>query len=513
MRGNSHVVAAAQTGWTPSETGWDAEPVEVSRHLAALARARFLIAAIVISMTAAVFVVSSMVPKVYEATARIIMDDRPGAFEPGDVETVKRRLATVREILLTREVLTRAASRLGDESPETLEDKVSSSVDQDANFVDVRAADASAEGAAAIANAVARSFLAMDAAAERQRLARARVQLLRSLDQARGSAERRVIRERLSELSISEAGVGSDLVLAEPARAPTEASSPRPVRNALFAFFASVFLAVLAALTLGQLAPRVTGGRELSRLTGAPVVAAVPAGRRRRGERHVAAAAYGELRATLAVQLPRDVKIVLVAGALPGRAASGVAVALAQSLADGGSRTLLISADLRRPGVHELLGVERSPGLADLLEALRGNGDGSPETLLEEMVVAAAAHRERVDVLPAGTPAENPAQLLAGEAMMELVSEVERSDYRHVVVEGPPLLGAVDGSLVARYADGVLAVCQFDRLTPADAVELGEVLRRLDTRVVGLVALGVHGRAHSLTVTPWPREAGFRVEA
>ena len=376
-------------------------PVEFSRHLAALARARFLIASIVVSMTAAVFVVSSLVPKVYESRARIVMDDRPGAFEPGDVETVKRRLATVREILLTREVLSRAASRLGDESPETLEDKVSSSVDQDANFVDVRAADATAEGAAAIANAVARSFLAIDAAAERQRLARARVRLLRSLDQARGTAERRVIRERLSELTISEAGVGSDLVLAEPARPPTDASSPRPVRNALFAFFASVFLAVLAALTLGQLAPRLTGGRELIRLTGAPIVAAVPAQRRRRAERHVAAAAYEELRKSLAVQVPRDVKVILVAGALPGRAASAVAVALAQSLADGGSRTLLISADLRRPGVHELLGVERSPGLADLLAVLRGDGDGSPETLLEEMVVPAGGRRERVDVLPA----------------------------------------------------------------------------------------------------------------
>jgi Mrp family chromosome partitioning ATPase/capsular polysaccharide biosynthesis protein len=506
-------VPAAQTGWTPARTGWDAEEVEVSRHLAALARARFLIAAIVISMTAAVFVVSSFVPEAYESRARIVMDDRPGAFEPGDVETVKRRLATVREVLLTREVLERAASRLGDESPETLEDKVTSSVDRDANFVNVRAVDASAEGAAAIANAVARSFLAIDAAAERQRLARARIQLLRSLDQARASAERRVIRERLSELSISEAGVGSDLVLAEPARAPTEASSPRPIRNAVFAFFASVFLAVLVALALGQLAPRVTGGRELSRLTGAPIVAAVPAKRRRGGERHVAAAAYRELRRSLAVQLPDDVKVVLVAGVLPGGAAAGVAVALAQSLADGGSRTLLISADLRRPGVHELLGVERSPGLADLLGALRGNREASPETLLEEMVVTTAPHRDGIDVLSAGTAADNPAQLLAGEAMVELVTEVERSDYRHVVVEGPPLLGTVDGPLVARYADGVLAVCQLDRMTPADAAELGEVLRGLETRVVGLVALGVRGHAHSVTVTPWPREAGFRVDA
>ena len=186
-------------GWIP-DSGWDVEPVEVSRHVSALKRTWPVIVAIVISMTVAVFVVSTLVPDVYEAKARIVMDDRPGAFEPGDAETVQRRLSTVREMLLTRQVLTRAAAGLRNESPESLEDKVSSSVDQDANFVDVGAADATAKGAAAIANAVARSFLAIDAAAERGRLARARTQLERSLDEARGSAERRAIQERLSEL-------------------------------------------------------------------------------------------------------------------------------------------------------------------------------------------------------------------------------------------------------------------------------------------------------------------------
>ena len=507
-------MAAKRTGWTRTDTGWDAEPVEVSRHVAALKRGRLLIAVIVITMTAAVFVVSSLVPETYEATAWIVVDDRPGAFEPGDVETVKRRLATVRALLTTRRILERASARLGNESPETLEEKVSASVDQDANIVDVRATDATAEGASAIANAVARSFLAIDASAERQRLGRARAQLLRSLDQAVGSAERRVIRERLSELSISGAAIGSELVLAEPALPPTEAFSPRPIRNAVFALFASVFLAVLAALALGQVAPRVSGGRELSLLTGAPIVAAVTAGRRRRSDRSLAEAVYQELRSSLALQLPREVKIVLVAGDLPGPATSAVAAALARTLSGDGSRTLVVSADLRRPLVHEIFGVDRSPGIADVLGTLRRGEDRSAESLLEETIVhTTAAAEQHLDVLPAGTAVINPAQLLASEATAELFAELERSDYRHVVVEGPALLGAVGGLLVARYAHAVLAVCQLDRLTPANAVALGELLEGLETPFVGLVAFGVQGGSHWLNVTPWPRESGLRVEA
>jgi tyrosine-protein kinase len=511
--GNAQIVAAKRTGWTRTDADWDAEPVEVSRHVAALRRSRLLIALIVVSMTAAVFVISSLLPKTYEATARIVMDDQPGVFQPGDVETVKRRLATVRTLLTTRQVLVQAAGRSGDESAETLEDKVSTSVDQEANIVDIKASDSDAVGAAAIANAVARSFLAMDAAAERQRIARARAQLLRALDEARSTAERRGIREQLSELSIG-AAAGSELVLAEPARPPAEASSPRPIRNAVFAFFASVFLAVLAALALGQLAPRVTGGRELSRLTGAPIVAAVPAGRYPRSEGGLAEAAYRELQSSFALQLPDEVRIVLVAGDMPGQATSAVVAALARTLADDGSRTLVVSADLRRPRVHEILGVERSPGAADVLEALRRGDDRSAESLLEETIIpAAAAEEQHLDVLPGGTAVEHPSQLLASEATAELFAELEGSDYRYIVVEGPPLLGAVDGSLVARYAHAVLAVCQLDRLTPANAVELGELLERFQTQVVGLVALGVQGGSHSLNVTPWPREPGVRVEA
>ena len=500
-------------GWTPADAGWDAEPVEVSRHVSALRRTWPVIAAIVVSMTVAVFVVSTLVPDVYEAKARIVMDDRPGVFEPGDAETVQRRLSTVREMLLTRQVLTRAASGLRNESPESLEDKVGSSVDQDANFVDVAAADSTAQGAAAIANAVARSFLSIDAAAELRRLARARAQLESSLDQARGSAERRAIQERLSELRISAAAAGSDLVLAEPARAPASRSSPRPVRNSVFALVAAVFLGVLAALALGHLAPRITGGRELSVLTRAPIVAAVPVGRSR-SVRRLASAAYDELRNSVAVQLPRDVEVVVVAPALPSSATPAVAAALARTLADGGSRTLVVSADLRRPGLHQLVGVDRSPGLADVLEAMGRGGDVSPEALLEETIVRSdVPGGGQVDVLPAGNAVDNPAQLLASEAASELVSTLTRSEYRHVVIESPPLLATVDGHLVAQHADAVLVLCALDRLTPTDGIELGETLGRLDTEVVGLVVLDVHRRSHPLTVTPWPRERDLRVEA
>ena len=498
--------------WSGPAEG-DDEPVDVPRYLAALKRAWPLIVLLIVLMTVTVLVLSLAISESYRATARIVFDDRAGAgaFEATDVETVRRRLATVRALLTTKDVLQQVAERLPDESAQTLEDKVESSVDDDANIIDVSATDGDPAGAAAIANAVARQFLEMEATAERERFTRSREALQSALDRVRGSPRRReeaqVIRARLNELSLSEAGGGAQLRLAQRAEPPSTPDSPRPVRNTIFAFFASAFIAVLAALAIDQIAPRLSGARELSRLTGVPIVAALPPLRRLRARRRQTEEAYHALQAS-ALQLPADRKVMLVTSAFPSDEKSNVSLRLARALARAGSRTLLISADLRKPRIEKLLDVPRAPGLTDVVRAI-AEGEGDVEELLTETIatVSPAPGAPDLDVLPSGSANGNRAQVFARQPMSLLFSALERSDYRYVVVDGSPLLGAVDGPLLARHADAVIAVCRLDRMTPAAAAELGDVLRQLDSAAVGLVVVGARTAVpYSLGMTPWTLE-------
>lgn len=487
-------------GWDEPRTTGD-EPVDVPRYLTALKRGWPLIALIIVLMTVTVLLLSIALPKTYEATARILMDDRAGAFEPTDVETVRRRLATVQTLLTTRDVLAQAAEGLPDESVETLEDKVEASVDENANIVDIVATDGDADGAAEIANAVARSFLTLQETAERERLARARSELqaeIDSLGETPGSAEVvQALQQRLSELSVSGASAGSELQLAQAARPPTEPDSPRPVRNTIFALFAAAFVGVLAALAVDQLAPRLSGPRELSRLTGVPILAGLPPPRRRRSAQ--TEEAYQAMQASL-LQLPTTRKVVLVTSASASEQKSAVTLRLAESLALAGSRTLLISADLRRPRIEQLLGIGPAPGLTDVLDALGERGSEAGSELLRESVVRLPPD---LHVLPSGTAVSNPAQLLAGEPMAAFFRDLERSDYRYVLVDGSPLLGVVDGPLLARQSEAVLVVCRLDRMTPTAAAELGEVLERLHAPALGLIAIGVRGAVpYSVGVPP-----------
>ena len=469
------------------------EPVDVPRYLTALRRSWPLIVLIIVAMTVTVLLLSLALPKTYQATAKILMEDQAGVLQQADADSLTRRLATVQTLLTTRDVLTQAAEKLPDETVETLEDKVEVSVDQNANIVNVLARDGDPNGAAAIANAIARSYLTLEQTEERERLAGARADLEAALNRLRntpGSVEVvQAIQDRLSDLSVSEASAGSELQLAQAALPPSEPDSPRPVRNTIFAFFASAFVAVLAALALDQLAPRLSSPRELSRLTGVPILATLPS--RRRGRKAQTEEAYQALQASL-LQLPATRKLVLLTSASASEEKSAVTVRLAESLARGGSRTLLVSADMRRPRIEELLGLGHAPGLADVLHAFGERGGGAGSELLRESVVRVSSH---LHVLPAGSPGSNSVHLLAGKPLPVLFDGLERSDYRFVLVDGSPLLGVVEGPLLARCAEAAVVVCRLDRMTPAAAAELREVLERLRVPVLGLVAIGARGDA------------------
>jgi capsular exopolysaccharide synthesis family protein len=482
------------------------EPIEVGRYLGALRRSWLLILLIVLPLTAAVLLVSLSLSPSYRATSKIVVESAADPLESRDVQSVERRLATIKTLLTTRENLRRAARRVRGERAATLQEKVQASVDPSANIINVVATDDTARGAARIANAVATSFLATERRAERRRLNRARATLVRalaSLEGVRGlqaQEERAAIRERLTDFNFGAANAGAELELAEAARPPSEPYAPRPARNAIFALFASAFVAVLVVLARAQLKPRVTGSRELSRLLDLPVLVEVPFVRRRfgRGPKRLKAIeyeAYQTLQASLRRQLPPTrQRTVLVTSALHGEGKTEVTAALGLVLSHAGLRTWLISADMRWPRLHELFDVAQAPGLAEVLASARSdNGSSAASQLSAVRTGSRGAAAGSLHVLASGRTPADPAQLLASDTLDSFFDEVKESEYDYVLLDGPPLLGLVDSQVLAQRADGVLVVCHPDRMTPENAIALRELLARMDVKALGLVIVGARG--------------------
>jgi capsular exopolysaccharide synthesis family protein len=123
---------------------------------------------------------------------------------------------------------------------------------------------------------------------------------------------------------------------------------------------------------------------------------------------------------------------------------------LAITIALSGRKVLLIDADMRRAHVHKLFGLERGPGLADILVGTHNAG------IIQKTVV------NGLSFLPAGIPSVPPTELLDTERMRKLLeTSAERFDV--VIVDTPPVLAATDPIVIAPYCDAILVVASADK--------------------------------------------------
>jgi Mrp family chromosome partitioning ATPase len=481
------------------------ESIEVRRYLDALRRSLPLVIAIVVVLAGSIYVVSTALPKRYKATASIVQRTNSVIDQGGSVDTITRDLNTIDALLTTDDVLSAAAREVGGETTDTLREKVSSTVDPNANLIYVTAKDAGATRAAQIANAVASTFVAEQANIERRQFERARADLQDELARVQGQAtQEQAIRDRISQLGISIATAGTDLAVAQRADAPKTQDTPRPLRNTALGIVLGLFLGVLVALARDQLVPRVSGSRELSRLLELPVLVSIPYTRTRRAKGRRGRVLSGieyETYQTLGTSVrfsltPADgPHVILVTSALHAEGKSTVTMRLGRALAHAGHRTLLVSADMRWPTLHNLVSVDIGPGLADLLESFSGSVAPAREQVVTHIVRAPGQRRGALDVLPSGKKPNDPTGLLADTSLDIVFDAIADLDYTYVLIDAPPLLGIADTQALARRATSLLYVARLDRVTLENVVDARDVLDRVDIPAVGLVVIGARSEA------------------
>ena len=112
-----------------------------------------------------------------------------------------------------------------------------------------------------------------------------------------------------------------------------------------------------------------------------------------------------------------------------------------------GIKVLLIDADLRHPSIHRILGLPRSPGLADLLSGRR------QDVLRRDKATGAT-------VITAGQAAADAPSLLASDRMNELLAQVGLF-YDLVILDSPPVLAVSDARILASRADRTVFVVRW----------------------------------------------------
>lgn len=446
--------------------------MELADYLRILRNHWIAVTAFVLLAAMAAFGWSSLQPKVYAASSSGFVTSGGGG-DPGldslNDSLSKSRAASYVVLAKDRETASLVIDDLGlDTSPESLVGSIEAAQTPDTVIISITARAGTPE--------------------EAQRLADAWVGALA---------------ERVKDIEAGKSGQqGMRIEVSESAQLPTSPVSPQVERNVLLGAVLGGLLGLGYAVVRSLLDRRIRSAEDVERDTGVPVVGSVPdigkAGGifvgTATGNAALAAEGVRRLRTNLSyMDVDNPPRAIVVTSPKQGDGKSTVAANLAAAIAGSGQAVTLVDADLRRPTVAGLAGVDDTVGLTDVLSGRL------------ELADALQSHPtiDHLSVLTSGSRPPNPSEILGSQAMRGVIADLTAKGM--LIIDAPPLLPVTDAAVVAHSADGAFVVVSAGRtldteldnalghLRTVNARPLGIILNRVSKRTVGAGNYGHYG--------------------
>lgn len=294
--------------------------------------------------------------------------------------------------------------------------------------------------------------------------------------------------------------------LVDRALVPNFPTGPKRFTNVIFAFMSSLMVGICLALVLNWLNDTINNVESLEDDTGLPVLGLIPSppvgfirgllpkrlvnGKNKlsspesyhleRFEEPVIKESYLSLRTSLLLSTAGGApKVILVTSGQPGEGKTITAINTAKSLAQTGSRVLLIDADLRYPRLHTVNQIPNHKGLSNLITVKEINSDLLDSTIQKNLA-------ENLDILTAGPNVPNPVNLLGSKEMKRLLA-VLKGQYSHIVIDSPPVLYFADSSILSTYADAVVLIARYNVSTKQSILHTKKKLQDVSAKIIGIV--------------------------
>ncbi len=319
---------------------------------------------------------------------------------------------------------------------------------------------------------------------------------------------------KLKETAISLGLRSSNIRIVDPAMIPSAPSRPAKTRNITLAFLVGLVGGIGLALMREYLDNTVKSPDDVETLARLPSLAVVPqfassnGSSKRQGLLQGFAANGQDKRIELVAQhLPKSQiseafralrtsillsqadhppQVILVTSALPREGKTTAAANLAVTLAQLGDSTVLVDADLRKPGIGRLLnlGSGKYAGLSSYLAGVSSLDLVSvPHPAIPNLVA-----------IPTGPLPPNPADLLSSHKLADAIAEL-RTKFKFIVIDSPPIMAATDAVILSVQADGVLLVVRSGE-TPKEAfTRTRDLLASVKCHILGVVLNAVDSSA------------------
>jgi Mrp family chromosome partitioning ATPase/capsular polysaccharide biosynthesis protein len=493
----------------------------ISDYIRPLTSRWWLILVAVVVATGGVYAYYARKPNVYTASTLVFYRD-PGDPVTGlpSPQSTDRTVQNEASLLSSRGNAAAVAKRIGFHgSPQDLLNTVSISSKTGEDFVQITAKAGGAKEAANIANAFGSQFVSSLNGAYVSRiqglLKLSQAQLAQTASGPATDVQRANLLSQINRLQLDAKFPNKPAQQINPALPPGGPSSPKPLRNALFALLLSLVGAIAVAYGLERFDRRLRNPEDLESAYETPVLAVLP-------HTDEPAPIAGELPALsrdfrepfrvlrtnvelAAVDTPPQT--IVISSAMPGEGKSTVVRNLALTFHETGKRVVVVDLDLRHPAQARMFGVGAAPGMTEVLrhnaeldDVILDIATATPD--LEELFQTGVAETHATNgknghngvrapgiaLILCGAPPANPPAVLASKRVVEVLDDL-RQRYDIVLIDSAPVLAVTDTVPLLRYADASLFVGRLGVTTRDTAKRLTEFLSRVpDMNLFGAVA-------------------------
>jgi tyrosine-protein kinase len=506
---------------SPRATRENDDYVDLRGYLTILRRRLPVIVVIAVVFVGLAIAYTRLQTPIYTATARVLIKPPPGSTTEDLNKTIS--VDTEAQIVKSQDVADEAGPDANPNlSTQQLLRRVTVKTTPGTFIMAISYSDADAERAAKGANAFAEAYVRFRNRQYQDQIDAQAKSIQVQIDDLTGqqsdlndtlassprtSPEYQAAQDQLTRISIQLSVLASSLsslptlvdtgqVLLE-AQVPTAPSSPNVQLNLMIGLVLGLLGGIGSALVVERMDDRIHETSELYRFIDAPVLAYVPhtgdrkKKKQKRGTQLVvrlqphgpAAEAYRTIRTgILSMAGRRQLKVFAFVSPVQGEGKSMSCSNVAAAIGQTGKRVLAISADIRRPTLHEFVGVPNEIGLTEVLA-----GEATFESAVQRSEMGG------VWVLTGGQPSTTPAELLQSRAMSDLIDAV-RPTFDFVILDCPPILGLADSLAVLPLADATVLVVQAGRTQGGALIEANERLARVGVSVDAAIVNDVHVR-------------------
>lgn len=189
------------------------------------------------------------------------------------------------------------------------------------------------------------------------------------------------------------------------------------------------------------------------------------------------AEAYRSVRtALLFTARDKNTNIFIITSPVAGDGKSINTYNLGVSLAQGGKKTLIIDTDLRRSSQHKIFGVERSPGITDVI-----GGDAKwEETIIPHHTL------KNLWLIPAGSRVSNPAELVSSSQMKNFLDQL-KGEFDIILMDTPPVTPCIDSRYLGMFTGGLIMMVRAESTKLSALDQSINLCRRVNVDIWGVI--------------------------